>query len=49
MWPKKKTINLLQNPKKSHYTPSTEYKKEDYKVPQYKKEAEPTEEEPYIK
>ena len=47
--PKKKNINLLQNPKKSEYKPSTESKKEEYKVPQYKKEAEPTEEEPYIK
>ena len=49
MWPKKKNINLLQNTKKSEYKPSTESKKEEYKVPQYKKEAEPTEEEPYIK
>ena len=36
-------------PKEEEYKPSTEYKKEEYKVPQYKKEAEPTEEEPYIK
>ena len=35
--------------KEEEYKPSTESKKEEYKVPQYKKEAEPTEEDPYIK
>ena len=47
--PKEEEYKPSTEYKKEEYKPSTESKKEEYKVPQYKKEAEPTEEEPYIK